>query len=179
MNLTDRTTRQDRLLAELTASERPLTGAELAERCGVTRQVVVHDVAILRAAGIDIISTPRGYQVQVTPLLHTQILSVCHPPELTKIELMTLVDFGIVVMDVVVEHPLYGDLRGALQLASRRDVDLFLDKVQSSDAVLLSSLTDGFHLHTVSCPMPGRLKEAIQVLRKNGIQVFDDGSESI
>jgi uncharacterized protein len=170
----DRQTRQERLLAELSESNRPLTGTELAERCGVTRQVVVHDIAILRAAGVNIISTPRGYWVQTTPSAKTTVLSVCHLPELTEVELMTLVDFGIEVVDVIVEHPLYGELRGQLHLSSRRDVQLFLEKVASSDALLLSSLTEGFHLHTVAAPTPLRLREAVQALRAHGIEVLEE-----
>ncbi|WP_249226491.1 transcription repressor NadR [Alicyclobacillus mengziensis] len=170
----DRKSRQERMLAELSASTRPLTGTELAERCGVTRQVVVHDVAILRAAGVNIISTPRGYWVQTVPSAQTTVLSVCHTPELTEVELMTLVDFGIEVVDVIVEHPLYGELRGQLHLSSRRDVELFLENVASSDALLLSSLTEGFHLHTVAAPTQGRLLEAIQALRARGIEVFEE-----
>lgn len=172
--MTERKLRQDSILAELSASDRPLTGSELADRCGVTRQVVVHDIAILRAAGINIVSTPRGYWIQTVPTTGTTVLSVCHPPELTKTELLILVDFGVAVLDVVVEHPVYGELRGPLHLSSRRDVELFLEKISSSDSLLLSSLTEGFHLHTVSAPDTQRLQEAVEALRAQGIEVFDD-----
>ncbi|MCL6452428.1 MAG: transcription repressor NadR [Alicyclobacillus sp.] len=172
-----RTDRQNRLLEELERADRPLTGAELAERCQVTRQVVVHDIALMRAAGVDIVSTPRGYELRGPERDRVTVLSVHHPPEATERELMTLVDYGIHVEDVIVEHPVYGELRGALHLGSRRDVELFLRQVAEADALLLSSLTDGFHLHTVRAPDLERLCEAVAALRRAGIQVLD-GPES-
>lgn len=162
------------MLNELERAERPLTGTEIAERCGVTRQVVVHDVALLRAGGVEIMSTPRGYELRGPQTGRVTVLSVYHPPELTEAELLILVDHGIQVEDVVVEHPVYGELRGGLHLASRRDVELFLDQVRQSDALLLSALTEGFHLHTVRPPSEDRLVEAILALRQRGIQVLDD-----
>ncbi|MCL6636662.1 MAG: transcription repressor NadR [Alicyclobacillus sp.] len=152
-----------------------MTGAQLAAICGVTRQVVVHDIALLRAAGEPVLSTPRGYWLRPdregrSPEQH--VLSVCHPPELTETELLLLVDHGVHVVDVQVEHPIYGDLRGNLHLSSRRDVQLFMERVRSSGAALLSSLTDGFHLHTVEAPDAARMAEAVAALKAHGIQVF-------
>ncbi|MBX5436995.1 MAG: transcription repressor NadR [Alicyclobacillaceae bacterium] len=170
----ERRERHRRLLELLQASADPLTGAELASRLDVTRQVVVHDVALLRAQGVPVVSTPRGYLLQHGDRRHQQVLAVCHPPELTAAELYTLVDFGVQVLDVIVEHPLYGELRGGLHLAARRDVDLFLQQLQTAGAALLSSLTDGHHLHTVECAHPERLAEAVEQLRRLGIQVFED-----
>lgn len=169
----DKDTRRQRLLAILSNDE-PITGHDLAQQLGVTRQVVVHDIALQRAQGANIVSTPRGYWLpEVDVNKHLQVLSVVHPPNLTAIELYTLVDFGIRVLDVQIEHPVYGELKGSLQLASRRDVELFLAQVQASGAALLSSLTDGQHMHTVAIPGPSRLAEAIEALRSHGIQVFE------
>lgn len=171
----DKTDRQQRLLDELETSSDPVTGTELALRCGVTRQVVVHDIALLRAKGIQILSTPRGYLLSVPTEQPTKrtVLAVSHPPESTRIELMTLVDYGLRVLDVQVEHPLYGVLIGNLQIASRRDVELFLTQAEQQKAVLLSSLTEGDHYHTIEYVHENRIEEAIGALRKHGITVFD------
>jgi uncharacterized protein len=172
--MSERTERQRRLLEVLAASREPRTGAELAQLCNVTRQVVVHDIALLRAKGVSIHSTPRGYwlpeQVEQT---REYVLAVKHQAELTQMELYILVDHGVTVKDVFVEHPVYGELRGTLHLASRRDVDLFLDSVQRAKAPLLSSLTDGFHYHTVECEDSVRLQEAVAKLKEAGIHVED------
>ncbi|WP_067922504.1 transcription repressor NadR [Alicyclobacillus shizuokensis] len=170
----DRHERQQKLMQILHNSQRPVTGSDLAEALGVTRQVVVHEIALLRAQGMDIVSTPRGYLFESRPApAQRSVLAVYHPPELTRKELMTLVDFGIRVLDVLVEHPLYGELRGSLRLASRRDVELFLQQVRASGATLLSTLTDGHHLHTVEYEDIGALTEAIAQLRRQGIHVYE------
>jgi uncharacterized protein len=146
----------------------------LAQLCNVTRQVVVHDIALLRAAGVSIHSTPRGYWLPEDVAQTRQyVLAVQHQPAFTQTELYILVDHGVTVLDVFVEHPVYGELRGTLHLASRRDVDLFLDSVQRAKAPLLSSLTDGFHYHTVECEDPARLQEAVAKLKEAGIHVED------
>ncbi|WP_047153993.1 transcription repressor NadR [Aneurinibacillus tyrosinisolvens] len=174
--MSERTERQKRLVMELASSNGAVSGSELAERCHVTRQVVVHDIAILRAAGEPIVSTPRGYMLlpddpKLTKKQH--VLSVSHPPELVGRELEILVDYGFHIKDVIVEHPLYGELRGSLLLSSRRDVELFLQQSKSSSGTLLSQLTDGYHLHTIESASLDHLPDAIEKLRKHGIQVFD------
>jgi len=170
----ERTERQQQMLQALITAGEPLTGADLATVCGVTRQVVVHDIALMRAAGEPILSTPRGYWLHSRESARPEhVLSVMHPPELTETELLILVDHGIYVVDVQVEHPVYGELRASLHLQSRKDVDQFLQKIRESGATLLSALTDGLHLHTVECTDIGRLREAIVALRVAGIQVLE------
>jgi transcriptional regulator of NAD metabolism len=169
----ERTERQRLLLSALTASPEPLTGSELAQQCGVTRQVVVHDIALLRAAGENILSTPRGYRLQsAEPKLCRYVVSVNHPPEMTVLELNTFVDCGVQVMDVVVEHPVYGELKGSLDLASRRDVEVFMRHIQEDVAPLLSSLTAGTHIHHLSCLRREAVEEAITRLQAIGVCVY-------
>ena len=67
-------------------------------------------------------------------------------------ELQIIVDQGCTVEDVIVEHPIYGQLTGVLRLSSRYDVQVFLRRCSQSDAHPLSDLTGGIHLHTVLCP---------------------------
>lgn len=172
----DRSERQQQLLEVLNRKQDAVTGSDLASQMGVTRQVVVHDIAILRAAGHPILSTPRGYWLQPQSTLKNRyVLAVSHPPDLTQTELTILVDHGIHVLDVAVEHPLYGELRGSLHLASRRDVAFFMEQLKNAGATLLSSLTDGEHLHTVECSDLQSLNEASAKLRAAGIRVFDSG----
>ena len=174
--MADLTARQQRLLNMLTDEREAVTGTRLAEACAVTRQVVVHDIAVLRAAGFSILSTPRGYWLQSSEskdARRTHILAVCHGPEKTADELYTLVDHGLTVLDVIVEHPLYGELHGSLHLSSRKDVEWFMEQCKTAGAMFLSSLTDGHHLHTVAYPSQQRLQEAISELRRNGIEVFE------
>ncbi len=144
------TGRRRRLVAYMRAHTGPVPGAELARRLHVSRQCLVQDVAMLRASGEEIVSTPQGYRLPAARVAaHRAILACQHAPERTEEELQILVDHGVRVLDVVVEHPLYGELRGSLMLESRRDVDDFLRRWRRKQATLLSSLTRGVHLHTV------------------------------
>ena len=143
--------RRDVILKTLSQHDKPLTGRQLAQWFEVSRQAIVSDIALLRAQGHEIVATPRGYQLQKpteTPS-HTAMLAVTHAPEQTGLELNALVEGGVRVLNVIVEHPLYGDLVGSLMLTNREDVAAFLRRVQAKDAPLLSELTDGVHLHTV------------------------------
>jgi transcriptional regulator of NAD metabolism len=147
----------------------PVRGGELAKHFRVSRQCLVQDVAILRAGGEEIVATPRGYRLPVEAAhAHRAILACKHAPERTQEELYTLVDHGVKVLDVIVEHPLYGELRGSLMLESRADVDDFLGQIRRLKATLLSSLTSGAHLHTVEAARPELISRARAALRARG-----------
>jgi hypothetical protein len=143
----------------------------------VSRQAIVHDVAILRAEGAPIVATVRGYlhAPAADRLPYRAIVAVRHRPEETEDELMTLVDFGVRVVDVVVEHPLYGELRGELHLASPADVRAWAEATRRARVHLLSELTDGAHLHTLEAASEARLDDARAVLAARGFLL--DGGE--
>ncbi len=162
--------RRDLTLKLLQRGREPVTGAELAKRLGVSRQVVVQDIAILRAAGSEVVATPRGY-LMLRPAGPAQraMLACRHNRAETEAELTILVDHGLRVVDVIVEHPLYGDLRGLLMLESRADVSEFIARLERSGAGLLSALTGGVHLHTVEATRVEAIEHARDDLRKRGI----------
>jgi uncharacterized protein len=162
--------RRRQILAWMGGHSAPIRGSELARHFRVSRQCLVQDVAILRAGGEKIIATPRGYQIPKPQEQAYRVVLACrHKPEQTEQELQTLVDFGVRVLDVIVEHPLYGELRGSLMLESRADVQDFLEQLRASKATLLSTLTDGVHLHTVEASKPEAIARAKAELRKQGI----------
>jgi transcriptional regulator of NAD metabolism len=138
-------------IVKLLKDKSPLTGSQLATSLGVTRQVIVSDITVLRAAGETIMATPRGYTAMAEPLKRgvTKLVAVRHRPEETADELLAAVDLGVEVVDVIVDHPVYGQMTGQLSLSTRADVMSFLERIKGTNAGLLSSLTDGVHLHTV------------------------------
>lgn len=160
--------RREQILDLLRTSARPITGSELAQHLSVSRQVIVQDVAILRAAGAEIIATPQGYVLARPRREHRAVLAVRHARDETERELMALVDAGVFVLDVVVEHPLYGELRGNLMLGSRADVTAWVARWQATHAELLSALTRGVHLHTVEAMSPAAIERAREALRALG-----------
>jgi uncharacterized protein len=161
--------RRRRILHWMRSHDAPILGDDLAKHFRVSRQCLVQDMAILRASGEGILATLRGYQLyRGTNHPHRAILACRHEPEQTGEELQILVDHGVKVLDVIVEHPLYGELRGSLMVESRTDVQDFLHHVTAKKATLLSSLTRGVHLHTVEASRAEMIARAKATLRARG-----------
>lgn len=159
--------RRQAILEHLRQSSRPVSAGYFAERFSVSRQVVVGDVALLRAAGADISATPRGYVILKGDRGLVRRVACRHDAAGMEAELNIVVDQGCAVLDVIVEHPVYGQLTGPLQLSSRYDVSQFLARCRQDDAKPLSDLTGGIHLHTLSCPDEDafqRVREALRAL---------------
>ncbi len=144
--------RREKILKILRSTTVPVKGNDLADELGVTRQVIVQDIAILRAAGEDVIATPRGYTLmhQIHPKAITKTIACCHQThsEIEK-ELTAIVDLGGIIIDVIIEHPIYGEKKGILMISSRQDVKDFMESVKNEYAQPLSTLTGGVHLHTI------------------------------
>jgi len=144
--------RRDAILKKLQQAKQPVSAGALAAQFSVSRQVIVGDIALLRAGGADISATPRGYIIRRNPSGCIRQVACCHDGAGMEEELNLMVDHGCTVLDVIVEHPIYGQLTGALQLSNRYDVQQFILRSESAEALPLSSLTEGIHLHTLSCP---------------------------
>ncbi len=167
--------RRRAILAALAAGPGPVTGAELAEQLGVSRQVIVQDVAILRAGGAGVLATPRGYMLASTGLESLSCLVACrHLESEVRDELLIMVDLGAEVVDVIVEHPIYGQITGQLMLRTRQDVTEFTERLESSGAKLLSSLTGGVHLHTLRVPDAATLPRVRAALRRAGFLLSEE-----
>ena len=148
-------------------SKEPLKAAQLAELTGVSRQVIVQDMALLRAREEPIIATPQGYiYFKDSPL--QRVIFSRHSAEDTERELNLLVDLGVQVLDVGVEHSVYGKIIRPLKVKSRLDVKNFILNMAKKDAMLLSSLTDGLHIHTLQASSDEVLEKACKVLADEG-----------
>ncbi len=159
--------RRSAVAERLKQAEGPVSAAALAKEFSVSRQIIVGDVALLRAGGLEVAATPRGYLLPRRAAGVVRTLACRHPSRLMEAELNAIVDQGCTVLDVIVEHPIYGQLTGPLQLSSRYDVGQFLDRCREESAAPLSLLTEGVHLHTVACPDEGafrRCREALKAL---------------
>ncbi|MDD2574550.1 MAG: transcription repressor NadR [Bacillota bacterium] len=144
--------RRKNIIRILRTATGPIKGMDLADSLGVTRQVIVQDIAILRAAGEDIIATPRGYLLtnSLQPKAVTKTIACRHHTnEEMEQELTAIVDLGGSIIDVIIEHPVYGEKRGVLMITSRQDVKDFMNSIEDEYAQPLSSLTGGVHIHTI------------------------------
>lgn len=161
--------RREAILAVLEREKDPVSATNLAHRFGVSRQIIVGDVALLRAAGEAIDATPRGYLLSRPAAwgIRRQVACIHKSEEMVE-ELNLCVDQGCAVLDVIVEHPVYGQLTGELQLSSRYEVQQFAERLAAESAHALSELTDGIHLHTLLCPDVGAYQRVCQGLREKG-----------
>ena len=165
--------RRQAILDRLRTADRPVSGAALAAGLNVSRQIIVGDIALLRAGGAEISATPRGYVLPRATDGITRTIACRHTLAQTGQELDILVDNGCTVLDVIVEHPVYGQLTGQLQISSRYDVEQFLARIRDSDAAPLSMLTGGLHLHTLCCPNEDAYTRACAALKAAGLLLGD------
>lgn len=167
--------RREAITNLLRQANEPIPAATLAAQTGVSRQIIVGDIALLRASGVAILATPRGYVLESgTPPLEVECRVVCqHSNERIREEMYTVVDLGGSLFDVTVEHPIYGEISAPLRVASRFDVDAFCDKIQTLDARPLCNLTSGIHLHTLRAANQVTLHRVIQALADKGFLVTE------
>lgn len=163
--------RRVEIIEMLKGKSDPITGTALAKHFSVSRQVIVQDIAILRAQGENIIASANGYFLQEkyvsTRVIRTLISEHQTMDELFD-ELKIIVEHGGKVIDVVVEHPVYGEISGYVHVENMAQVKEFCDRVKASDAKPLSSLTGGVHYHTIEVPSDIIFEIIVKKLKANG-----------
>lgn len=163
--------RREKLIALLQQADAPVSGTDLAKCLGVSRQVIVQDIALLRAVDKNILSTNKGYVLYVPEPENDRVkrsFAVSHTKEQIQDELYTIVDYGGKVLDVVVEHDIYGQIMVDLILCNRLDVDEFVERIKTSKSRPLKVLTDGEHWHTVEAASEKVLDKIEERLREKG-----------
>ena len=137
------------ILKQLKESDKAIKGVLLASQYNVTRQIIVKDIAILRAEGNLIIATPDGYILNKQNEGIRKIIAVSHNEDRLVEELDIIIKYGGTIEDVIVEHPIYGEIKGLLMISSLHDLNNFISKYKANEAKLLSLLTNGVHIHTI------------------------------
>ena len=162
--------RRENIIRQIRNSKVPVAGKQLAEDYQVSRQVIVQDIALLRASNRNILSTNKGYLYDRADekKVVRRTFFVCHTDEQMAEELFAIVDNGGRLRDVVVEHEIYGQITVDLILENRCDVQDFLDKISKSTARPLSILTNGKHYHTVEADREEIIDRIEQKLRLLG-----------
>ncbi|MCA1031900.1 transcription repressor NadR [Bacillus timonensis] len=163
--------RREMILKKLKENNGPLTGGELAAITNVSRQVIVQDISLLKARNEPIMATSQGYlyiQNQLSRQIHSRVIACFHSPEQTKEEMQIVVDNGVTMKDVIIEHPVYGDLTASVMVSNRKEVEQFIKKITDTNSAYLSQLTDGTHLHTLEADTIEKLDAAVSTLQKAG-----------
>ena len=164
--------RREAILRELQLHTEAITAGALAREFGVSRQVIVQDVAMLRAGGTAVLATPSGYLLPRADAGNSaQRIFCCRHSGLTQMqkELELIVDAGASVQDVTVSHPVYGEIKAMLMLSTREAVAHFLQALKTNGAGPLSSITGGVHLHLVQAKDETVLDRVAQALRAEGL----------
>ena len=159
--------RRDTIVKMLGEKGKPLSGTELAKELGVSRQVIVQDIALLRATGTEILSLARGYRLP-EPTTHQRVFKVYHTDEDVERELNIVVDMGGIVKDVFVYHRTYDVVRANMGLRSRMDIRRFLEDIASGKSSLLKNITCGYHYHTIEADSVKTLDLIEEQLRQGG-----------
>jgi len=170
----DPESRRDKITEILEKSTEPISASLIADMLDVSRQIIVGDVALLRASGTNIDATPRGYILNSNDFYdfpYVGTVACKHFFDRLREELYIVVDMGGTLIDVTIEHALYGQLSGPLNISSRRDADLFCEKVVSDGSQPLSNLTDGIHLHRIGCRDEETFKLITEKLQAAGIRL--------
>ena len=174
--------RREMIINLMNASQEPLSGTALAKKFGVSRQVIVQDIALLRAANYQILSTNRGYVCVVSSGV-TREFYVNHTRDQIQDEMNVIVDYGGTIVDVFVEHDPYGELRAPLTVSNRSQVQEFVDEINKGIYSPLMTITSGYHYHTVRVQseqildvIEGKLKEKKFLVTTKSLKSEDAGS---
>lgn len=160
--------RRQAILKALKETEKPLSGTALGELLGVSRQVIVQDIALLRTSGYEIVSTHRGYLVGSSNVGARRLVKVQHGPDQIEQELNLIVDHGGIVEDILVNHRTYAKIEAPLNVKSRRDVKKFVEDIQNGVSSPLSTITSGYHFHHISAESDEVLDEIVAALDELG-----------
>ena len=155
--------RRIEIIKILQEAKEPISGKDLAERFGLSRQVIVKDIGILKAEGVEIISTNRGYKIKDKQVCE-MVVKVKHDKSAIGDELNILVDINITIKDIFIVHKVYGTIRKNLDISSRNGVRIFLKNLEN-DAPLLR-LTDGVHYHSLVAKNLDDMEKALNILRE-------------
>ena len=145
--------RRRAIMDVLEVAKEPVSGSALAREVGVSRQIVVQDIALLRADGHDVVATNRGYVLQEapsSPAVPTRLVKVRHSVEQAGDELTSIVDAGGAVLNVIVNHRVYGKITADLDIRNRRDVERYLHDIESGKSFPLLTVTSGYHFHRIA-----------------------------
>ena len=168
--------RRKTIIKLMKESTKPLSGGALGTATGVSRQVVVQDIALLRSEGYSILATARGYLLDSPKEeKNSRLFKVFHDENRTEEELKLIVDLGGCVEDVMVNHKVYGKVSAALNIKNRRDVQAFLKSLENGKSTPLLKVTSGYHFHRISADEAEILDEIEDALRQNDFltEVFD------
>lgn len=159
--------RRSAIVNRLLASTEAISGSKLSEEFGVSRQIIVQDISVLKGSGYDVISTHSGYIIQKSPLKE-RVIKMHHTSEQTEDELNTIVELGGTIVDVFVWHKVYGKVVAPLNIFSNIHVKQFIEGVRTGKSSELMNITGGYHYHTIRAESEETLDKIELALKERG-----------
>ena len=159
--------RREQILKILKNRKEPVAGTELAKRLQVSRQIIVQDMALIRANGVEILSTNRGYMIREEKAA-SRVFKVIHTDEQVEEELNLFVDHGGKVEDVFVFHKVYGVIKAGMNIKSRKDVRKYMEDISGGKSTQLKNITSGYHYHTITAEDEQTLDQIQEELHQRG-----------
>lgn len=159
--------RRQGIMKRLSESTVPVSAGSLAEEFGVSRQIIVKDIAKLREEGEDISAFARGYAL--TPKARPErVFKVIHTDDEVRDELSLIMELGGAVEDVFIFHKFYGKVRAKMNIRTRGDMESYIENITSGKSSLLKNVTSGYHYHTVTADTFKTLKDIEDKLWERG-----------
>jgi transcriptional regulator of NAD metabolism len=163
----DGDTRRHKIIEIIRKSAKPVSGTSLAKELDVSRQVIVTDVALIRANGVDITSTNKGYVINSESKCK-RIIKSHHTDNEILDELFSIVDNGGCAENIIINHRFYNRLEAPLNVSSRREAKEFMEAIASGKSKSLSSATSGYHYHVISADSEETLDLIEEELKEKG-----------
>ena len=171
--------RRNQIIACLSHSSKPISGMALAKQFGVSRQVIVQDIALIRSGDHDVVATHRGYVIRQSALPElTRIFKCRHTDEQAEEELNAIVDQGGIIINVFVNHKMYGRIEADMSIRSRRDVKKYMERIHSGKSTLLKNVTSDYHYHTIGADSEDILDAIEQELKAHGFLISPKSSSA-
>lgn len=164
--------RREKIFDIISHSDAPVSGSALAKECGISRQIIVSDVAALKEKH-DIIATSRGY-IMSRPAAVTRVLKLIHSDEEIEEELSAVVKNGGRVKDVFVWHKIYGKIEAPLVIRSMMDVAEYIESLRSGRSRPLKKVTYEYHYHTIEADSEETLDKVERALDEKGFLVREE-----
>lgn len=166
--------RREYIINKVKKSDKPVSAKILAQECNVSRQVIVQDIALLRAAGYDLLSTNRGYILHQSKTV-SRIFKVFHTDEQMMEELFAIVDLGGAMVNVMVNHHVYGKMEAKMEINSRRKAEEFFNDINNGKSCPLNHITSGYHYHKIEADSEETLDLIEDLLRTKGFLIKEKG----
>ncbi len=128
----------------------------------------------MRAENYGIISTNKGYILRSERTGNTQpkrVFFVKHNTDQVAQEFNTILELGGKILDVAVEHEIYGQICVDLMIETNAEAADFCEKLLTCRDNPLKVLTDDCHYHTVAAPSEKLLDLIEEELQQKGFLI--------